>query len=133
MMNRPIFLKIILYGFTTYAAVFMLWSVLWAYGFVGGLIPQVTSYVVTAFSVYIAARMTRVSSFKEMSLFAPSWAIIHILLDLVYILPAAGIEALSTSFVLIGYVIVLVTPFVAIPANRRITPVAQDESQDRLL
>ncbi|MDP2648879.1 MAG: hypothetical protein U1D26_01410 [Patescibacteria group bacterium] len=100
----------LLYGFLTYAVVFMLWSLLASYGLAYGWGAQLTSYVVTAAAVSVAARAIGLLSASSALLYGIGWVIMHALLDLLYVAPAAGFEALLTSYVWIEYTVVLATP-----------------------
>ncbi|MCR4325193.1 MAG: hypothetical protein NUV59_00055 [Patescibacteria group bacterium] len=100
----------LLYGFLTYATVFMLWSFLASYGLAYGWGAQLTSYILTAAAVSLAARALGVPSVRLAILYGAGWTLMHALLDALYIVPIAGLEALFTSYVWIEYAVVLLTP-----------------------
>lgn len=106
--------RLILYGFLTYAATFMLWALLAAYGLSAGWGAQVTSYIVTAAVVFFAARMLKLGSFKAALLCGAIWAVMHVALDLIYVVPAAGFLALLTPYPWTAYAIVLIAPLAAV-------------------
>ena len=102
--------RFLLYGFLTYATIFMLWSLLAAYGMSYGLGAQIVSYAVTALPKTIATRMFPIGSLQIAILAGLGWAILHMALDAVYVVPAAGFAAFLTSYVWIEYAVVALTP-----------------------
>ena len=100
-------------GFTTYAAVFMLWTFMYTYGFAGGLAAQIVSYSATFVVILIATYVLGIRSWGLAAICGIVWTIMHIGFDLVFVVPVAGIESLTTISIMIGYGIVLVSPFIA--------------------
>lgn len=112
-MEKVSFARILLYGFLTYSAIFMLWAGLAAYNHAYGWSAQGASYLLTAIVVFAAARHIGITSIKAGILYGIGWTIMHMALDLIYVIPAAGFVAIFTKFGLIGYGMVLIVPSVA--------------------
>jgi len=93
----------------------MLWAFMSAYGIASiiafGQTATILSFATTAAVVLAATRHLRATSLYEALLYGIGWAMVHILLDLIFITPAAGTAALFTQSLLISYGIVLATPF----------------------
>lgn len=113
-MHTALFPRLLLYGFTTYAAIFMLWSFFSAYNLAAGTAPRVTSWVATALVVAVAARLLKLDSFKQTLICGAVWALMHFLLDAVYVMPAVGLIAFGTYFAWVNYAIVFAAPFVVL-------------------
>ena len=92
----------------------MLWSLLSAYGLAYGWGAQTISYSLTALVVFGAVRSLGLDSFAFAFRCGVIWTIMHIVLDAMYVIPAAGPAALLAPFVWIGYAIVFFTPAVVV-------------------
>lgn len=110
--------RLLLYGFTTYAAIFMLWAIFGSYGFASGPAPMVTSWAATAIVVFYAAKLLSPESFKKTFFISILWTLMHLLFDALYVIPAAGIEALGTYYAWVNYAIVFVLPFFALVVHK---------------
>lgn len=116
------FLSIVVYGFLTYAVVFMLWAFLYSYGIasvlVYGAAASIINYVVVTVAVFVAIRHVGIASAREALVYGIGLALVHILLDVIYIPPAASLNALFESSMWINYALVAVTPFATILYTR---------------
>ena len=110
--------RIVVYGFLTYAVVFMLWTFLYSYGIasvlVWGQTASVLNYVVVALSVFFAARYVGISSLKDALVYGAGLACVHLVLDIIYITPAAGVAALLVPSTWLNYLLVFVTPLATV-------------------
>ncbi len=111
-------LRLLVYGFTTYAATFMLWALFAAYALARGPAPRITAWTATAMVVFYAAQLLKPESFNKALGIGVVWLIIHVSLDVLYVIPAAGILAFNTYYVWVSYAIVFVTPVVVFLINR---------------
>ena len=117
--------RMFLWGFVIYASEFMLWSFFAGYdqfspvSLLAGLLPQALSYAVTALAAFVATRSIAPASVQRALTCGIFWTLMHILLDVLYIPPAAGVAALFTSFMYITYAIVLITPLAVFYASHR--------------
>ena len=102
--------RFLLYGFLTYATIFMLWSLLAAYGMSYGLGAQIVSYAVTALALAIATRALPIGSLQFAILAGLGWTILHMALDAVYVVRSAGFSAFLSSYVWIDYAVVALSP-----------------------
>ncbi len=109
--------RLLVYGFPTYAAIFMLWALFAAYALARGPAPRVTAWAATAIVVFYAAKLMQLESLKQTFVVGLVWAIMHLLLDALYVIPAAGILAFTTYYVWTNYAIVFVTPLLAFMVN----------------
>ena len=98
--------RLLVYGYTTYAAIFMLWAFFAAYALARGPAPRITSWAATAIVVFLAAALIRPSSFKAAVGIGLLWSSMHVALDALYVIPAAGVWAFSTYNVWINYALV---------------------------
>ncbi|MEK7601135.1 MAG: hypothetical protein AAB480_01195 [Patescibacteria group bacterium] len=98
-------------GFFIYATVFMLWSLMTTYDFVYGIQAQLASYAVTALMTFFATRFVDATNANAW-VYGAIWALIYIALDVVLVVPVAGIESLGTSFNLISYGVILLIPII---------------------
>ena len=109
--------RILVYGFLTYAVIFMLWAFLYTYGIasvvVYGNTASVLNYIVIGVAVFTSARYVGIILWRDAFLYGAGWALMHFLLDVVYITPAAGFPALFTQSQFISYGIVLVAPLMS--------------------
>ena len=110
--------RLLVYGFTTYAATFMLWALFATHTLERGPAPRITAWIATVIVVFYAAKLLKPESFGHALRVGVAWMLIHLALDAVYVIPAAGILAFNTYFVWTSYVIVLVTPVVVFLINR---------------
>lgn len=117
--------RLILYGLITYAATFMLWALLAAYGMNYGWGAQAASYVLLATVVFAAARALKVADVKSSLAYGLGWALIHLLMDILYVVPVAGFLALVTPYPWISYAVVLLTTLGAALYDRAKSPSAQ--------
>ena len=102
--------RFLLYGFFAYATIFMLWSLLAAYGMNYGWSAQIASYVVTAIAIAAATRALDIVSPQTALLCGAGWVSLHALLDALYVAPTAGFGPFLTSYVWIAYAIVFFSP-----------------------
>ncbi len=105
--------RLALYGFTTYAAVFMFWTVASSYGFSYGMAPRITSYVLTVIVIYAATAIAKPVSFTQAFTIGVFWACMHVMLDAIVVIPSAGLAPFFAPFVWIEYGIVFITPVAA--------------------
>lgn len=105
--------RLLVYGFTTYAAIFMLWAFFAAYALARGPAPRITSWAATAIVVFYAATLIRPASFKGAIGIGLLWSLMHLALDALYVIPAAGILAFATYNVWINYGIVFLSTIAA--------------------
>lgn len=114
--------RLLLAGWGIYAANFMLWALLYGYGFWYGLAPQLVTYVVTAGACIVASLLAPVDTWKRALLRSAVWLALYIALDIVFLVPSVGIVvALQPSpFALIAYALVALVPLAAylLPAAR---------------
>ena len=103
----------------------MLWALLAPYGLAYGWSAQIASYAVTVLATYIATRLLPVKSTIDAFVAGLTWAGVHLFLDLVYIVPTAGLLALGTPFVWIGYALVVLTPLVTVSTRRGLSSVSR--------
>lgn len=103
----------------------MLWSFFASYNLSYGLAPRITSWAATAMVVFYATMLARPASFKQVLGIGLLWACMHLLFDVVYVIPAAGLAAFSTYFAWINYAIVFATPLVAFLYTKTLTSPAQ--------
>lgn len=91
----------------------MLWAFFAAYALARGPAPRITAWAATAIVVFCAARLIRPASFKGAIGIGLLWSALHIALDALYVIPAAGILAFSTYNVWVNYGIVFVATIIA--------------------
>lgn len=108
------FSNVIIYGFLTYAAVFMLWSFLSAYGLSAGWPAQYIGYAVTAIAVFIASRTVGISALRAATLYGAGWTVMHFMFDAIYTIPLVGFAPFLNVYGWVGYSVVFLTPFVAV-------------------
>lgn len=102
--------RFLLYGFLSYATIFMLWSLLAAYGMSAGRGAQLISYLVTIIVIIVATRALSIQHLRAVVLCGVGWMVLHALLDVLYVVPTAGFGPFFTSYVWIEYAIVASTP-----------------------
>src|SRR3989338_4772759 len=105
--------RLLVYGFTTYAAIFMLWAFFAAYALARGPAPRITAWAATAIVVFYAATLLRPASFKSTLGVGLLWSIMHLALDALYVIPAAGILAFTTYNSWTNYGIVFLSVIIA--------------------
>ena len=105
--------RLLVYGFTTYAAIFMLWAFFAAYALARGPAPRITAWAATAIVVFLAATLIRPSSLKAAVGIGLLWSAMHLALDALYVIPAAGILAFATYNSWVNYGIVFLSVIIA--------------------
>ena len=110
--------RIVVYGFLTYAVVFMLWTLLYSYGIASVLVfgetARIVNYVVIVVAVLAAARHVGIQTWREALLYGAGWACVQLVLDIIYITPAAGVAALLVPSTWLNYLLVFVTPLATV-------------------
>ncbi len=105
--------RTLFWGFVTYSAVFFMWTVLSTYGLSSGLGAQIVGYIVTFVAVWGATYSIGTTSFLDAIKYGAGFAIVHIALDAVVVLPTIGAAAFYSPYVWIGYAIALLTSLLA--------------------
>ena len=122
---KALYGRILLFGFLIYASEFMLWSFFAAYdqfspvSLLSGFLPQVLSHAITALAAFLAARFIAPASIRHALTYGILWTLMHILFDILYVIPAAGAAALFTSFMFITCAIVLFIPITVFYISHR--------------
>lgn len=98
------------WGIMIYAVMYLLWNGLVLYGFVEGFAPRTLSLIVLIVIAMIAARSLRYSNARDIAPYSLTWALVVILLDVVYTVPFAGWGMFSDWNVWVGYTLVALVP-----------------------
>lgn len=101
------------WGIVIYAVMYLMWNGLVLYGFVDGIVPRLISLSVLVVTATIAGRSLRFTSAKDVAPYSIAWAIVVVLLDMVYTVPYAGWALYSDWNIWVGYALVAASPLVA--------------------
>lgn len=88
----------------------MLWSFFYDYGFSYGMTPRIISYAGIVLAVFLCLKFARPTSLLQTLYYGTVWLITYALLDVVFVTPIAGFDALFTSHNGIGYSLLFLTP-----------------------
>ncbi len=101
----------LVFGFLTYASVFMTWSLLSTYGLSAGWSAQLVGHVVEVIAILAASRIVDIADFRTAITYGAAWAVVHFLLDLLYVVPLVGFSPFFGIYGWISYGVIFVTPF----------------------
>ena len=108
------------WGIVIYAVMYLAWSGLVLYGFTAGFLPRMLAIIILIVPATIAAHSLKFSSWKDILPHSIGWAIIVILLDMVFSVPYSGWQLYADWNVWVGYALVAGVPLLAPLTKRRV-------------
>jgi len=105
--------KVIGWGLSIYAIMFLLWSGFVTYGFIEGLMPRIVGLIVLVGLMYYAGKSLPVSSWQAAIPYALGWVIVVAALDSLISVPATGWIIFLDWNLWISYAIIFAVPLFA--------------------
>lgn len=106
--------KLLGWGITIYAIMFLLWSLFVTYGFVQGVLPRLLGFVVLVLTTVIAGRSLHAQAWRDILPYSLSWGVMMAIFDAVLSVPFAGWQMYLDWQLWFGYAIVVVAPLFAL-------------------
>jgi len=110
------------WGIVIYAVMYLVWSGLVIYGLSLGILSLVLRIFTLAVITTIAGRSLRLASWKDIIPYSVGWAIVAIILDLVFLVPFSGLALYASWSVWVGYALVAIIPLLTSIWRRRAAP-----------
>jgi hypothetical protein len=106
------------WGIVLYAIMYLLWSGLVLYGFVGGIAPRLLGLAVLVAIAFVATRSLRIYSWKDMLPYSAIWTLEVAVLDAIFTVPYTGWGLYGDWNVWVGYLLVLLVPIIVVATER---------------
>jgi len=105
--------KLIGWGVSIYAVMFLLWSAFVAYGFVEGILPQLIGLIVLVGIMYKAGKSIPGGTWQSALPYAVSWVVVVAVLDVILSVPFAGWEIFTDWNLWVSYALIFIIPLLA--------------------
>lgn len=105
--------RIIGWGITIYATMYLMWTGFILYGFVDGMLPRLTGLLALIILTTIAGRSLRFKSARDILPYSIGWAVIAVLLDAIFSVPYSGWALYADWNVWVGYGLIVLIPLLS--------------------
>ena len=105
--------KLLGWGITIYAVMFLVWSGFVTYGFTEGMAPRITSLLILIGITIYAGLSLRFHRWLDILPYSLSWALLMVVMDWIFSVPYTGWQIYLDWNLWFGYAVVAITPLLA--------------------